>query len=127
VDEDVDDEISGEEGDVDAFFDDEAEEDEAEIEEEEEIEEIEEEEDEEDVEEDDEDVEEDEMSDEDMESDASGEGRFEFGDDESDIMASDEEVDIPTQQIKSDRSKKRKLKSLPTFASAEDYAHMLED
>lgn len=113
MDEDVDKEIGGGEGDVNAFFDDEAEE----------------------VEDDDEEI--DEMSEGESrsgevsseESDESGDtdGRFEFGDSPSDIMDSDEEIPIPTQQTNADRSKKRKLKSLPTFASVEDYADLLED
>jgi ribosome biogenesis protein MAK21 len=115
-------EISDEEGAVGDFFDDEAE-----VDGEEEEDEEEEEKDESAGDDEEEEVEDTmEMSGEDEESDASGD-RFEFGDDESDIMASDEEVDVPIKEVKSDRSKKRKLKSLPTFASAEDYAHMLED
>lgn len=106
--------LSGDEEDISAFFDDKAEES---GEEEEEME--------------DEEIEEEmeEISGGDMESDASEDegGRFEFGDDESDIMDSDADIEVPVQETKSDRSKKRKLKSLPTFASAEDYAHMLED
>jgi len=123
MDEDVDDEMSGEEGDVHDFFDDEAEE----------------------VADDDEDIEDDGeefegVSDEEIDegsdegdvsegSDESGgvEGRFEFGDSASDIVDSDEDVPVPVQQTNADRSKKRKLKNLPTFASVEDYADMLDD
>ena len=102
-------EISDEEADVEAFFENEAEEVEGES----------------DQEEDEEDEDEDEDAD---ESDGSNmEGRFEFGDDESDVMNSEDEIDIPVRGVKSDKSKKRKLKSLPTFASAEDYADMLEE
>jgi ribosome biogenesis protein MAK21 len=112
VDVDVDDEMSGEEGDVNDFFDDEAEE----------------------VASDDEDGEEideaslDESAEDDSDDGSEGvEGRFEFGDSESDIMDSDEDIEVPIQQATADRSKKRKLKNLPTFASAEDYADMLDD
>ena len=113
IDEDVDVEISREEGDVNAFFDDEAE----------------------DVEDDDEEIDEmaegeigsDEEPWEDTDESEDVDGRFEFGDSASDIMDSDEEIPVPIQQTNADRSKKRKLKSLPTFASVEDYADMLED
>jgi len=54
-------------------------------------------------------------------------GRFEFGDSEDDIVGSDEEIVVPVEKVNADRTKKRKLKSLPTFASAEEYAHLLED
>jgi len=57
-------------------------------------------------------------------------GRFEFGDNESDIVGSDEDVPVPAgrhESTKPDRSKKRKLKNLPTFASLEEYAHLMED
>jgi ribosome biogenesis protein MAK21 len=54
-------------------------------------------------------------------------GRFEFGDDASDIVGSDEDVPIPThhESTKADRSKKRKLRNLPIFASVEEYADLL--
>jgi ribosome biogenesis protein MAK21 len=99
--------ISAEEGDVNDFFDDEAEE----------------------VEDDDEmgDVSDEEESSVDSD-DADGvDGRFEFGDSASDIVDSDEDAPAVVQETNADRSKKRKLKSLPTFAAAEDYAHMLDD
>lgn len=113
IDEDEDVEISREEGDVNAFFDDEAE----------------------DVEDDDEEIDEmaegeigsDEEPWEDTDESEDVDGRFEFGDSASDIVDSDEEIPVPIQQTNADRSKKRKLKSLPTFASVEDYADMLED
>lgn len=111
--EDVVDEISYNEGDINAFFDDEAEEVESEDE--------------------DEDEEVGEISDaensgsEDSDESANVDDRFEFGDSQSDLVDSDEDVAVPAQQTNADRSKKRKLKNLPTFASAEEYAHMLED
>ncbi len=102
MEQDVDDEMSGEDGDVNAFFDDKEKLSEAESATYEEPSE---------------------------DSDGSGvvDGRFEFGDSVSDIMDSDDEIPIPVQQTNADRSKKRKLKSLPTFASVEDYADMLDD
>lgn len=110
MDQDIEEEIgSGEEGDVNDFFEDEAEEDEEEDELDEEDEEI--------------------MDgDESIDSDEGGvEGRFEFGDDESDMRSSDEEIEAPVEPRKEATNKKRKLKSLPTFASAEDYVDMLDD
>ena len=110
-DQDVNVEMSGDEGDVNAFFDDEADE----------VEDA----------DDDDDKEIDEISDEDESasegSDDDVDGRFEFGDSASDIMGSDEDIPISAQQTNADRSKKRKLKNLPTFASLEDYADMLND
>jgi ribosome biogenesis protein MAK21 len=99
---------SGEEGDINEFFDDEAEE----------------------VEADEFDEEDEEImdGDESIDSDEGGvDGRFEFGDDESDMRSSDEEIEAPAERRKEAPNKKRKLKSLPTFASAEDYADMLDD
>jgi ribosome biogenesis protein MAK21 len=99
---------SGEEGDVNAFFDDEAEE----------------------VTEDDDeinDVSDDEDASVDSGESAVGDGRFEFGDSASDIVDSDEDVPVRVQEANADRSKKRKLKNLPTFADADDYADMLDD
>jgi ribosome biogenesis protein MAK21 len=123
LDEDIEEEnVSEEEGDIDAFFDDGAEEVDDENENEEEEEE-----------------EWQGVSDEDAEySDSASEseggeniGRFDFGDDESDIVGSDEDVPVVSsghgESTKADRSKKRKLKNLPTFASVEEYAHLLED
>jgi ribosome biogenesis protein MAK21 len=110
---DDDEDMSGEEGDVNDFFDDEAEEVGSDDEKDEELE----------------DASLDESAADDSDEDGSDgvEGRFEFGDSASDIMDSDEDIEVPVQQATADRSKKRKLKNLPTFASAEDYADMLED
>jgi ribosome biogenesis protein MAK21 len=110
---DVDDEMSGEEGDVNNFFDDEAEE----VEDE-------------DIEMDDsgDDVasnEEENISDNSDISDGMADG-FDFGEDAEDVMDSDEDIPVPAQHSTSDGRKKRKLKNLPTFASVEDYAHMLD-
>jgi len=109
MDHDIEEEIgSGEEGDVNDFFEDEAEE--AEVDE---------------LDEEDEEIMD---GDESIDSDEGGvEGRFEFGDDESDMRSSDEEIEAPVEPRKEAANKKRKLKSLPTFASAEDYAEMLDD
>jgi ribosome biogenesis protein MAK21 len=113
MDQDVDDEMSGEEGDVNEFFDDEAREAE------------------------DEDVEEDEPEDNDVSdeeesvsndsamSDDFG-GDFDFDEDADDMMDSDEDIPVKALQTASDGRKKRKLKNLPTFASVEDYADMLD-
>jgi ribosome biogenesis protein MAK21 len=110
--EDIDD-MSDNEGDIDAFFDGETEEIENEDEDEdEEIEEV-------------SDVEN--KGSRDSDGSADVDGPFELGDPLSDLMDSDEEVAVPVQQTNADRSKKRKLKNLPTFASAEEYAHMLVD
>jgi ribosome biogenesis protein MAK21 len=124
LDEDIEEEnVSEEEGDIDAFFDDEAEEVDDESEEEEEEEE-----------------EWQGVSDKEAEGFESAsesgdaenvDGRFDFGDDESDMVGSDEDVPVVQssrgETAKADRSKKRKLKNLPTFASVEEYAHLLED
>jgi ribosome biogenesis protein MAK21 len=100
--------VSVEEGDVNDFFDDEAEE----VEDEDESDEL----------------SEGAEKEESVDSDEGGvEGRFEFGDDESDMMGSDEEIEAPAKRTSEAKNKKRKLKSLPTFASAEDYADMLDD
>ena len=111
------------------FFDDEAEEVEfMEEEEEDDDEEGEEKEEKEEEEEEEDDDEEKEIFDEKSWSDDSeGEEGLEFGDNASDVLDSDEEVESPAQQKRADGRKKRKLKNLPTFADADEYAHMLED
>jgi len=111
MDEDIEEEdVSGEEGDVNDFFDEEAEE----LESEDESDQI--------PDEGEEDV------DGSIDSDEGGlDGRFEFGDDASDMMDSDEEIEAPAKQTSEAKNKKRRLKNLPTFASAEDYAHMLDE
>lgn len=63
----------------------------------------------------------------DEEYDSEGEEGLEFGDNASDLLDSDEEVESPAQQKRADGRKKRKLKNLPTFADADEYADMLED
>jgi len=119
MDVDVDDAMSGEEGDVNDFFDDEAEEvdvdDKEESSEEDDVAEA--------VSEESDAGADDAVSD--VGSDASLDGRFDFGDSESDLMDSEDEVSIPAQT--SNSNKKRKLKSLPTFASMEEYADLLDD
>ncbi|KAK9768147.1 RNA-binding ribosome biosynthesis protein mak21 [Basidiobolus ranarum] len=51
-----------------------------------------------------------------------------FGDDEDDLIASDEEVPVaePEEDQSSKGRKKRRKADLPTFASYEDYANMLD-
>jgi len=112
MDQDVDDEMSGEEGDVNEFFDDGAEEAE-------------------DVDAEEDKLEDDGVSDEEGVSNHSAMsddlGRdFDFDEDADDMMDSDEDVQLPALQSTSEGRKKRKLKNLPTFASVEDYADILD-
>ena len=55
------------------------------------------------------------------------EDSFGFEEEASDIVGSDEEVNIPVSKTTSDRKKKRKLRDLPAFASVEEYAHLLDN
>ena len=112
LEQDVDEEISDEEGDVNEFFDNEAEDAGKDSIEEEELE-------------DDKGWEEEDESDESNMSDGVA-GDFDFIEDAEDMLDSDGDIPAPAQQSTTDRSKKRKLKNLPTFASMEEYAHLLD-
>ncbi|ORY08287.1 CBF-domain-containing protein [Basidiobolus meristosporus CBS 931.73] len=66
---------------------------------------------------------------EDVDSDDFGEDELPFGDDEEDLVGSDEEVPVAEpeeEESNKGRKKRRKAKDLPTFASYEDYASMLD-